>query len=145
MIAHRRVRAAGWVTVLLTVLGGCAAHPETPAAGAAAGARAPARSAAPGVGDRAVTAALDQVGVPYRYGGAGPGGFDCSGLVHFSYGRAGKAVPRTTRELWRRTAPVDTADARPGDVLFFRFDGKMSHVGLYIGDGRFVHPRRIRR
>ncbi len=139
MIAHGRHRAAGWVVVLLVSLGGCAAQPEAPAPRAAAGERAPDRADRPAVGDRAVTVALDQLGVPYRYGGAGPGGFDCSGLVHFAYARAGKAVPRTTGELWRRTAPVDTAEARPGDLLFFRFDGKMSHVGLYIGDGRFVH------
>ncbi|MDX1499520.1 MAG: C40 family peptidase [Woeseiaceae bacterium] len=139
MIAQRCPRAAGWFAVLLVALGGCATQPEMSAVRASAGERAPSRAEQPAVGDRAVTVALDQLGVPYRYGGAGPGGFDCSGLVHFAYARAGKAVPRTTGELWRRTAPVDAADARPGDVLFFRFDGKMSHVGLYIGDGRFVH------
>lgn len=139
MIAQERRGAAGWLAVLLITLGGCATQPGAPPARASAVDRAPAHAERPAVGDRAVTVALGQLGVPYRYGGAGPAGFDCSGLVHFAYARAGKVVPRTTGELWRRTAPVGAGETRPGDVLFFRFDGKMSHVGLYIGDGRFVH------
>ncbi len=83
--------------------------------------------------------ALQQVGVPYRYGGQTPTGFDCSGLVYYSYGRAGKAVPRTTAQLWSGTTPVASADMQVGDVLFFSIAGKMSHVGLYLGNGRFVH------
>ena len=92
-----------------------------------------------GVGDDAARFALRQVGVPYRYGGASPSGFDCSGLVHYSYRLAGKSVPRTTAQLWNATAAVDSHQMRAGDVLFFRIGGKMSHVGLYIGDSRFVH------
>ncbi len=139
MIAQERRGAASWLAVLFITLGGCAVQPEAPQARASTAERAPVRADRAALGDRAVTVALGQVGVPYRYGGAGPTGFDCSGLVHFAYARAGKAVPRTTGELWRVTAPVTAGEARPGDVLFFRFDGKMSHVGLYIGDGRFVH------
>lgn len=93
----------------------------------------------PSVGDRAARIALGQVGVPYRYGGATPRGFDCSGLVFYAYDRAGKPVPRTTGGLWQAAAPVSGTRMRRGDLLFFRFDGKMSHVGLYIGGGRFVH------
>jgi len=83
--------------------------------------------------------ALQQVGVPYRYGGQSPSGFDCSGLVHYSYRQAGKAVPRTTAQLWSGTTPVASPEMQVGDVLFFSIEGKMSHVGLYLGDGRFVH------
>lgn len=90
-------------------------------------------------GDDAVKIALGQVGIPYRYGGASPSGFDCSGLVHYSYLKAGKSVPRTTGQLWSATATVDRRNMRAGDLLFFNIDGKMSHVGLYIGDSRFVH------
>ena len=90
-------------------------------------------------GDRAADVALAQVGVPYRYGGATPGGFDCSGLVHYSYGRAGLTVPRTTGQLWSAAAPVDKHELRRGDLLFFRIEGKMSHVGMYLGERRFVH------
>ena len=90
-------------------------------------------------GQVAAQTALQQVGVPYRFGGQTPTGFDCSGLVHYSYDRAGKAVPRTTALLWSGTTPVATGDMQVGDVLFFSIAGKMSHVGLYLGDGRFVH------
>jgi len=91
------------------------------------------------VGQRAASIAVHQVGVPYRYGGSAPTGFDCSGLVHYSYQQAGKAVARTTGQLWNSTSAVDHRDMRPGDVLFFHIEGKMSHVGIYIGDNRFVH------
>jgi len=83
--------------------------------------------------------ALDQVGVPYRYGGSTPQGFDCSGLVQFSYSRAGVAVPRTTGQLWSASRTVDEDELRAGDLLFFSIDGKMSHVAMYLGDRRFVH------
>jgi cell wall-associated NlpC family hydrolase len=90
-------------------------------------------------GERAAVIALDQVGIPYRYGGNSPRGFDCSGLVQYSYGTAGVAVPRTTGQLWSAARPVDERDMRAGDLLFFRIEGKMSHVGLYLGKRRFVH------
>lgn len=90
-------------------------------------------------GQRAAAAALDQVGVPYRYGGASPGGFDCSGLVQYSYREAGLSVPRTTGQLWSAASPVGRSELRAGDLLFFRIEGKMSHVGLYLGERRFVH------
>lgn len=83
--------------------------------------------------------AAGQVGVPYRYGGREPSGFDCSGLVWYAYQGAGVTTPRTTRELFRKLKRVATAQMRIGDVLFFDIDGKPSHVGLYLGDGTFVH------
>ena len=88
----------------------------------------------------AVQTARQQIGVPYRYGGSTPKGFDCSGLVHYAYLRAGIKVPRTTGELLRRAHRVPLAKLRPGDVLFFRIaPPKITHVGLYIGGSRFVH------
>lgn len=87
----------------------------------------------------AATVAEQQLGVPYRYGGKSPSGFDCSGLVHFAYAEAGISVPRTTGGLWSAARPISSSDAQPGDILFFRFDGKPSHVGIYLGDGYFVH------
>lgn len=90
-------------------------------------------------GARAAAVALDQVGVRYRYGGNGPQGFDCSGLVHYAYAQAGVAVPRTTGQLWAAADDVDRGDLRAGDILFFRIEGKMSHVGMYLGERRFVH------
>ena len=93
----------------------------------------------PRTGELAAQVALRQVGVPYRYGGSSPRGFDCSGLVHYSYASAGLSLPRTTAGLWAELEPVGKRDMQTGDLLFFSIDGKMSHVGMYLGDGRFVH------
>ena len=93
----------------------------------------------PSPGQRAAVVALEQVGAPYRYGGQSPRGFDCSGLVHYAYSRAGLSVPRTTTQLWSAARAVPGDELRAGDLLFFRIDGKMSHVGLYLGEQRFVH------
>ncbi|MGB5245173.1 MAG: C40 family peptidase [Woeseia sp.] len=83
--------------------------------------------------------AMRQVGTPYRYGGADEDGFDCSGLVYYSYLQVGKNVPRTTRSLWNSLQRIPTSELRAGDVLFFRIEGKVSHVGMYLGSRRFVH------
>lgn len=91
------------------------------------------------VGERAAVVALGQLGVPYRYGGSSPTGFDCSGLVHYAYANVGKSIPRTTAALWSNLSPVGKADVRVGDLLFFSIAGKMSHVGMYLGRGQFVH------
>ena len=90
-------------------------------------------------GQQAAVVAVRQVGVPYRYGGTTTRGFDCSGLVQYAWSAAGKKIPRTTTEQWRRLSPVRDNDIRVGDLLFFRIDGQISHVGLYLGDRRFVH------
>ncbi len=92
-------------------------------------------------GRRAVDEAMAQLGVRYRYGGSTPDGFDCSGLVQYAYQRAGIALPRESREQRRRSTPlVGRAALAPGDLLFFhRGRGGALHVGLYVGDNRFVH------
>lgn len=87
-----------------------------------------------------VKTALEQLNKPYRYGGHTSQGFDCSGLVYYAYRKNGIRVPRTTREQQRTARPVALTDLTPGDLLFFHGWGKKpSHVGLYIGKGRFVH------
>lgn len=81
-----------------------------------------------------------QLGVRYRYGGTSPSsGFDCSGLVHYSFSQAGVAVPRTSREQFRAARKIALNDARPGDIVFFQDQAKLSHVGIYLGGDRFVH------
>lgn len=85
--------------------------------------------------------ALSMIGVPYRYGGASPNGFDCSGLVVYSYARAGyPSLPHSAASLERVAKPVALGDLEPGDLLFFRFTGKKtSHVAIYVGGRAFVH------
>lgn len=84
--------------------------------------------------------ASNMLGSPYRYGGSTPRGFDCSGLVYYSFGKAGIKVPRTTREQFRRSRAVALADMQAGDLVFFRLTSrKVSHVGIYAGYGRFIH------
>jgi len=89
----------------------------------------------------ALETALDQLGAPYHYGGDRPGvGFDCSGLVHYSYAQAGITLPRTVSEQYRWVQPVSGRSLRPGDLVFFRPSGKVvSHVGIYLSNGRFIH------
>ncbi|WP_414686592.1 peptidoglycan hydrolase RipC [Mycobacterium sp.] len=95
--------------------------------------------AAPGNGQGAIAvqAALTQVGAPYSWGGAAPGGFDCSGLVMWAFQQAGIALPHSSQALAHGGQPVSLSDLQPGDVLTFYSDA--SHAGLYIGDGLMVH------
>ena len=100
--------------------------------------------------ERAAAQALKMVGAPYRYGGANPKGFDCSGLVQYSYRQAGVALPHNTEQLRRRGAPVRVSQLRPGDLVFFDQQGKKnSHVAIYVGHGEIVHApssgKRVRR
>ena len=85
--------------------------------------------------------ALAQTGQPYRYGGETPAeGFDCSGLVQYSYAAAGHHVPRTARAQRNATRGVRREQLRPGDLVFFEIGASKSpHVGLYLGDERFLH------
>jgi peptidoglycan DL-endopeptidase CwlO len=99
----------------------------------------PGFGAAPGSGQGAIAvqAALTQVGAPYSWGGAAPGGFDCSGLVMWAFQQAGIALPHSSQALAHGGQPVSLSDLQPGDVLTFYSDA--SHAGLYIGDGLMVH------
>ncbi len=91
------------------------------------------------LGEKAADIALRQVGVPYKYGGSTTAGFDCSGLVQYAYSSVGQKIPRTTGAQLRHLSPVDARRIRSGDLLFFNIEGKISHVGLYLGGRRFVH------
>lgn len=132
-------RIVGVLALTITsfgLLSACSSTPERPSKGKVS---AGSYSAPRTVGESAAAIALNQVGVPYRYGGSSPSGFDCSGLVQYSYSLAGKRLPRTTKQLWTTTDSVGRNDLRAGDLLFFRIEGKMSHVGVYLGKRRFVH------
>jgi len=91
-------------------------------------------------GRAVLQAAESRIGAPYRYGGAGPDTFDCSGLVTYAHREVGIPVPRTAAQQFAAATPVARKDLRPGDLVFFRLDGRdVSHVGIYAGDDRFVH------
>lgn len=124
-----------WLAILLTMmamLAGCASSPEIPQQTTV--------RASNEVASKAVVYAREMLAKPYRYAGDTPAGFDCSGLVKYSYGRAGVSMPRDTQAQRRMSVLVSMRSLREGDLLFFDQEGKKtSHVGLYLGNGRFIH------
>ena len=84
----------------------------------------------------AVAVALQQLGTPYVWGGAAPGGFDCSGLASYAFAQIGKSVPHYTGAIWSAFPHVASGTEEPGDMVFFNGGG---HMGIYIGNGQFVH------
>jgi cell wall-associated NlpC family hydrolase len=89
-----------------------------------------------GHGGDAVSIAMQYLGTPYVWGGASPGGFDCSGLVVFVYSQLGISLPHYTGALWNVGTPVSIDQLEPGDLVFFY---GLGHVGIYIGGGEFIH------
>ncbi|BCR03768.1 hypothetical protein DESUT3_08370 [Desulfuromonas versatilis] len=98
-------------------------------------------------GLQVMQAALEQMGAPYASGGSSPKGFDCSGLVHYAYSQIGLDVPRSSQELYKIADKVDMTELQPGDLVFFRiYRRRISHVGIFVGEDRFVHaPSRGKR
>jgi cell wall-associated NlpC family hydrolase len=86
-----------------------------------------------------VETAMSMLGQPYRFGGAAPGGFDCSGLVAYAAAGAGIRVPRTAHEQLGAGMPVPRGDLHAGDLVFMHLAHKELHVGIAIGDERFIH------
>lgn len=91
-----------------------------------------------------VETALAAMGSPYHWGGTSANGFDCSGLIQYAYGQHGVVLPRMSRDQARMGQALDrdVSGLRPGDVLAFSAAGtasRVTHVGLYVGDGRFIH------
>ena len=124
---------------MLAFLAACASSPKADDSSSASGQDRLAR-ADHAAASTAARNAQAMVGKPYRYGGSSPKGFDCSGLVQYSYARAGISVPRTTRSQLSAGTAVQKQSLRTGDLVFFDQEGrKSSHVGIYIGEGRFVH------
>ncbi len=97
------------------------------------------KSALQAPGYQAAKIATGLIGSPYRYGGKSPAGFDCSGLVYFSYAQIGVSLPRTSRDQYKYATPISLKRAQAGDLLFFQQGPRISHVAIYLGDGRFVH------
>ncbi len=136
---RRPVHVPARAVLLLGLLAGCSTNPYTQQV-------APVPSAT-GVavmdrlGDEIALRALSLVGKPYRYGGADLQGFDCSGMVYFIHQALGIEVPRTAADQQHAAMTVSKSALQPGDLLFFRTTSarRISHVGVYVGENRFVH------
>ena len=137
-----RLAALGWAWLVVMALAGCA-HPPVPRTDVSAAPQAPTQHTPynPQRNDLAVVA-LSLLDTRYSWGGRGPAtGFDCSGLVSHVYREAtGLRVKGTSAELGQKARPVERNRLQPGDLVFFNTLGaRHSHVGIYVGDGRFVH------
>jgi cell wall-associated NlpC family hydrolase len=87
----------------------------------------------------AIRVAAQYLGTPYHFGGASPeSGFDCSGLMQWSYAHVGISIPRVTYDQIDVGTPVDRSQLVPGDLVFFQENGDVHHVGMYLGGGRFL-------
>jgi cell wall-associated NlpC family hydrolase len=86
-----------------------------------------------------IAAATAMLGQPYRYGGAAPGGFDCSGLAVYAAGGAGVHLPRTAVEQLQSGSKVARSGLEAGDLVFMQLAGKALHVGIALDDHRFIH------
>jgi cell wall-associated NlpC family hydrolase len=141
MPSHTESRQRALLPLLLAgaALAGCAGAPQQEA-----------RDAEPVVitrtestlslGGAVAELAMGMVGARYSYGGTDPvEGFDCSGLVFYTYSQAGFRIPRTSQEQFRAARKIALGDAGAGDLMFFQDQAKLSHVGIYLGDGMFVH------
>ena len=93
-------------------------------------------------GAKAVNIAHAALGIPYVWGGESTKGFDCSGLLQYAWKRVGVAIPRTTYDQWKVGTPVAANQLQSGDAVFFKGsdskNGLPGHVGIYIGDGKFI-------
>lgn len=134
------VRGLVTVLVLSLLAGGCASTTTVPGSSAERES-VTSRLREPTRGEQLVQVAQRFIGTPYRYGGKDPRGFDCSGLVFYSFDQLGVAVPRTAADQRKAARPVDRDDLATGDLVFFRTKRKrpVDHVGIYVGDGRFIH------
>lgn len=137
--SHFRLLAPALAATAMAIAG-CSSPPRLPEGTASVPAPlpGPAQPADP-VRSQVVFTAMQMVGVPYRWGGSTPEGFDCSGLVQYAYSNAGLRLPRTAADQMNASAPLTLENAQAGDLLFFRDGGRTSHVAIYLGDGRFVH------
>ena len=97
-------------------------------------------STGPTLASKIISTAKKYIGVPYKWGGTTPKGFDCSGYVQYVFNKHDIEIPRTSREQYNFGTKVSKSNLQPGDLVFFNTSGKgVSHVGIYIGDGQFIH------
>ncbi len=143
--SRTRNALAACAALLAVLLSGCATQRIAPLPGAASGVipappSTPAGAATPAGGTAIfLERAQAMLGQPYRFGGAQPGGFDCSGLVVFAARDAGARLPRTTQELLSVGDPVPREQLRAGDLVFLHLAAKELHVGIALDERRFIH------
>ena len=100
----------------------------------------PAIPAEPESPNEVIQTALTFIGTPYRNGGSDPSGFDCSGFVQYVFAQHGTPLPREVRTQYQHGQTIDLDDVKPGDLVFFETVSRgASHVGIALGNGRFVH------
>src|SRR5450830_4805 len=131
--------AACCIAVLLTA---CGSAPMRAPDSSTAPVAEPRSEAASEQGNEVAIYALDMIGTGYRFGGKNPeAGLDCSGMVSYIFNRAaGLRLTGSAAEMARKGRKIDKSNLRPGDLVFFNtLNRPFSHVGIYIGDGRFVH------
>lgn len=151
MHTPRRTQAFLVIAAVVVAASACASRPPAirvlpprPVPGPEAAAPT-AEAARPAPGEYAAGSAIARtaetlLGLPYREGGALPDGFDCSGLVNYVFARHGIAVPRDVKRQASAGSPIDRRDIVPGDLVFFATTGSgPTHVGIAIGEGRFIH------
>ena len=93
-----------------------------------------------GIGAQVVALAKQYLGVPYVWAGASPSGFDCSGFVSYVYKSLGYQTNRTAADIYKNGVAVDKSTLEPGDAVFFAsYSEAIGHVGIYIGNGQFIH------
>lgn len=92
-------------------------------------------------GRELILQSMDLVGTPYRWGGTTENGFDCSGMIQYLYKNALNVnIPRTSRQMAEASRKISPKKLKSGDLVFFNTSGRgISHVGLYIGNGEFIH------
>lgn len=90
---------------------------------------------------KAVSVAKTKLGIRYRWGGMSSSGFDCSGLVKYSYGKAGKTLPRTAASMYSKGKRVSSKSLHKGDLLFYApyRASRPTHVSMYVGNGKMIH------
>jgi cell wall-associated NlpC family hydrolase len=144
-VSRRGSTRAAFLAAVVLGLAACATRPRAPEASdsgtvprvdvGVAGTPAAVSSG----GDRLAQNALAMLGQPYRWGGASPGGFDCSGLVFYAAERTGASVPRTAAEQQRAGIAVSREELEPGDLVFLHLAAKELHVGIALDRTRFIH------